>query len=39
MKQAKSLLGTSPEKAIDFLTDFSVTTGNNAVMDWKKFYG
>ncbi|MCK9400288.1 MAG: C69 family dipeptidase [Bacteroidales bacterium] len=36
---AKSLLGTNPDKAIDFLTDFSVTTGNNAVMDWKKFYG
>jgi dipeptidase len=36
---AKSLLGTNPSKAIDFLTDFSVNTGNNAVMDWKKFYG
>jgi dipeptidase len=36
---AKSLLGTSPLKAIDFLTEFSVNTGNNAVLDWKKFYG
>jgi len=38
-EEAKTLLGTSPEKGVDFLTDFSVTTGNNAVMDWKKFYG
>jgi dipeptidase len=37
--RVKAQLGTSPAKAIDMLTDFSVTTGNNAVMDWKKFYG
>ena len=38
-EQAKSLLATSPAKAIDFLTEFSVNTGNTAIMDWKKFYG
>jgi dipeptidase len=38
-EQAKKLLGTSPEKAIAYLTDFSVNLGNNAVLDWKKFYG
>lgn len=37
--QAKSLLGTNPDKAVDFLTNFSVNTGNDAVLDWKKFYG
>jgi dipeptidase len=36
---AKSLMGTNPDKAIDYLTDFSVNTGNITVMDWKKFYG
>jgi len=36
---AKSLLETNPAKAIEVLTDFSVNTGNNAVMDWKNFYG
>lgn len=38
-EQAKSLLATNPAKAIDFLTEFSVNTGNTAIMDWKKFYG
>ena len=37
--RAKALLGTSPAKAIDLLTDFSVNTGNNTILDWKKFYG
>ena len=36
---AKELLGSDPGKAIGFLTDFSVNTGNTAVKDWKKFYG
>ena len=36
---AKVLLETSPSKGVDFLTDFSVATGNSAVLDWKKFYG
>lgn len=36
---AKTMLETSPSKGINFLTDFSVTTGNSAVLDWKKFYG
>ena len=36
---AKSLLGTNPAKAVDFLTDYSVSTGNLSVADWKKFYG
>jgi dipeptidase len=38
-EEAKNILGTSPEKGIEFLTDFSVTLGNNTVIDWKKFYG
>jgi dipeptidase len=27
------------EKAVAFLTDYSVTAGNNTVDEWKKFYG
>jgi len=38
-EQAKKLLGTNPEKAINYLTDFSVNLGNSTVLDWKKFYG
>jgi hypothetical protein len=30
---------TNPAKAVQFLTDFSVTQGNNTVYEWKKLYG
>jgi dipeptidase len=36
---AKTLYETSPEQAVNFLTDFSVNAGNNTVADYKKFYG
>ena len=36
---AKSIYASNPEQAVAFLTDYSVNTGNNTVMDWKKFYG
>ena len=36
---AKSLYETSPEKAVSFLTEFSVNAGNNTVAEYKKFYG
>lgn len=36
---AKGLLAADRDKAVEFLTDYSVNAGNNAVMDWKKFYG
>ena len=29
----------NPEKAVKFLTDFSVSQGNNTVREWKKLYG
>lgn len=38
-KQALEIHGKDPARAIAFLTEFSVTTGNNTVMDWKKFFG
>jgi dipeptidase len=38
-KKAKSLYQYDPAQAVDYLTDFSVTLGNNTVLDWKKFYG
>jgi dipeptidase len=38
-KEASGLYSKDPAKAIAFLTNFSVTTGNNTVMEWKKFYG
>jgi dipeptidase len=37
--KAKALYDTDPAKAVAFLTDFSVTLGNNTVLDYKKFYG
>jgi len=27
-----------PQEAINFLTDYSVNTGNNTVMEWQKLY-
>jgi len=38
-KVALEMYRTSPAKAIQFLTDFSVTQGNNTVSEWKKLYG
>jgi dipeptidase len=36
---ALAIYKTDPAKAVGFLTDYSVSTGNNTVMEWKKFYG
>jgi dipeptidase len=36
---ALEMYRTNPAKAIQFLTDFSVTQGNNTVYEWKKLYG
>jgi dipeptidase len=36
---AKRMYDSNPAKAVEFLTDYSVSAGNNAVMEWKKFYG
>jgi dipeptidase len=38
-KVALEMYRTNPSKAIQFLTDFSVTQGNNTVYEWKKLYG
>jgi len=38
-KIALEMYRTNPAKAIQFLTDFSVSQGNNAVYEWKKLYG
>ena len=38
-KVALEMYRTNPAKAIQFLTDFSVTQGNNTVYEWKKLYG
>jgi dipeptidase len=38
-KVALEMYRTDPAKAIQFLTDFSVTQGNNTVYEWKKLYG
>ena len=38
-KIALEMYRTNPAKAIQFLTDFSVTQGNNTVYEWKKLYG
>ena len=36
--QAKTLLETDRNKAVEFLTDFSVNTGNQLAGQWKQFY-
>jgi dipeptidase len=38
-KVALEMYRTNPAKAVQFLTDFSVTQGNNTVHEWKKLYG
>ena len=38
-KVALEMYRTDPAKAIQFLTDFSVSQGNNTVYEWKKLYG
>jgi dipeptidase len=38
-KVALEMYRTNPAKAVQFLTDFSVTQGNNTVNEWKKLYG
>ena len=32
------MYAVNKEMAVEFLTGFSVTVGNNTVMEWKKFY-
>lgn len=36
---AKTLYETDPSLAVEYLTNYSVNTGNNTVMEYKKFYG
>lgn len=36
---AKTILTSNTEKAVEYLTDFSVTTADATILDWKKFYG
>jgi len=38
-KAAQSIHESDKSLAVKFLTDFSVTNGNNTVMEWKNFYG
>ncbi|HOY30704.1 MAG TPA: C69 family dipeptidase [Bacteroidales bacterium] len=38
-KKAADLFRESPAKAVDFLTQYSVKTGNDLVVRWKKLYG
>jgi dipeptidase len=38
-KVALEMYRTNPAKAVQFLTDFSVTQGNNTVNEWKILYG
>lgn len=37
-RQASELFGKNPEAAKDYLTGYSVFTGNKLVSDWKTFY-
>lgn len=37
--KALELFKTSPASAVNYLTDYSCKTGNDLVMNWKKFYG
>jgi dipeptidase len=36
---AQELYKSDPAKAVAYLTEYSVSAGNGAVMEWKKFYG
>lgn len=38
-KKAAELYKKSPKKAVEFLTQYSVNTGNDLVLRWKKMYG
>jgi len=38
-KVALEMYRSDPAKAVQFLTDFSVSQGNNTVNEWKKLYG
>jgi dipeptidase len=38
-KQAAELYKKSPKKAVDFVTTYSVNTGNDVVKRWKELYG
>lgn len=38
-KIALEMYRTNPSKAVQFLTDYSVSQGNNTVREWKKLYG
>jgi dipeptidase len=38
-KVALEMYRTNPNKAIEFLTNFSVNQGNATVYEWKKLYG
>jgi dipeptidase len=38
-KKADELYKKSPKKAVDFLTTYSVNTGNDVVKRWKELYG
>jgi dipeptidase len=37
-KKASGLYGKEPRAAVDYVTDYSVATGNKLVNDWKVFY-
>jgi dipeptidase len=37
-KKATEMYGNDQKSAIDYLTNYSVTTGNKLVSDWKNFY-
>jgi dipeptidase len=37
-QEAVAMVEKDPAAAVKFLTDFSVNTGNNTVMEWQKFY-
>lgn len=37
-KSAEALYKKSPSNAVKYLTDYSVKTGNNTVMQWKELY-
>ena len=37
-KAAKELYNNNPEQAIEFITDYSVNSGNRTVKEWKDLY-
>lgn len=38
-KKAEELYKSSPKKGVEYITNYSVKTGNETVARWKKFYG